>query len=580
MDTMANETYYVSYFIDELYQNGLTDVVITPGSRSTPLSMLFTDHPSIEEWIHFDERSAAFFALGIAKTTQRPVALVCTSGTAAANYYPAIVEAYYSRVPLLVLTADRPNELRDNGAPQAIDQIKMYGDYVKHYHDMALPSADEQLLQYSRRQASRAYTIANAARKGPVHYNFPFRDPLTPDLERPNLWGESESPYIASIGGYEGITQEDVRQVVGQVQELSRGLIVCGELTSDDEARAVLSLARQWQIPVLADVLSRLRQIGDEDPLVITTYDALLKHESFQHKMAPDFVIRFGSMPVSKPYFQWMAKVQPSVHFVVDEQAGYRDHSNVPSTMIYSCIELLIESLTAYSIDQDQAWVELWQSIDQQAKHQLKELASDSLTEGSVAHVLSQSVNDQQVIFVGSSMPIRDMDTFFLPEAKQVTVLANRGANGIDGVVSSALGAAAAGEDVTLLIGDLSFLHDYTTLLMAKKHNLRLRIVVINNNGGGIFNFLPQYQYDRHFEAVFGTPFDAPIGDMVKTLGMTYHFVESNEALGTILQQPISDLEVAEVQTERETNYAWHQQLKSMIASILKGDSHVRDSRK
>ncbi|MDQ0160850.1 2-succinyl-5-enolpyruvyl-6-hydroxy-3-cyclohexene-1-carboxylic-acid synthase [Alkalibacillus salilacus] len=569
MTTMGNNTYYVSYFIDELYQSGLDHVVITPGSRSTPLSMVVAHHPSIQDWIHFDERSAAFFALGIAKATQKPVALVCTSGTAAANYYPAIVEAYYSRVPLIVLTADRPQELRDNGAPQAIDQVKMYGDYVKHFHDMAVADATPSLLQYCRRQASRAFALANSNRKGPVQFNFPFRDPLTPDLSLDHLWGSVQTPYVSAVGGHEELLVNEAELIASELAGKQKGLIMCGELTSDEEARAVLELARQWNIPVLADPLSRLRQMGGLDGLIISTYDALLKQEAFQQSVEPDFVVRFGPMPVSKAYFQWMAKVAPSTHIVVDQQTGYREHSNIRTTMVYSDITAFVHQASQFKIEQDPEWTKQWIELDQRVQQTLTEMANESLTEGSVAHVLAESVADGETIFVGSSMPIRDIDTFFLPKNKQVKVLANRGANGIDGVISSAMGVAASGEHVTLLIGDLSLLHDFTSLLMAKKQQLALRIVVINNNGGGIFNFLPQYQHGHHFEKLFGTPFDAPIGDMVSSLDIPYQCVESNDEFTEKVNKPVDQLEVIEVQTEREDNFMWHQQIKSNIESLL-----------
>ncbi|MDQ0352937.1 2-succinyl-5-enolpyruvyl-6-hydroxy-3-cyclohexene-1-carboxylate synthase [Alkalibacillus filiformis] len=569
--TMNEQTYYLSYFIDELFQNGMEDVVISPGSRSTPLAMLFSEHPHLNDWLHFDERSAAFFALGIAQTKQKPVALICTSGTAAANYYPAIIEAYYSRVPLIILTADRPHELRDNGAPQAIDQIKMYGDYVKHYHEMALPEATEPMLGYSRRLASRAYTIANSRNKGVVQYNFPFRDPLIPDLLLKDLWGQFKSPYLKSSGGFETIDDFEAEDILQAVSNYNRGLIVCGELTREEEITSVLKLAKEWKIPVLADSLSQLRQYEETHEYVISTYDALLKHDDFRENYQPEFIIRFGSMPVSKPYFQWLMSYEPNLHIVVDEQAGYREPSNARTWMVYSSVDHFIDQLLSSNSSYvcDQKWTREWLSIDEETKTMLRRITEHELTEGSVVSTLSDHLPNRHTVFVGSSMPIRDMDTFFLPAKKHVTVRANRGANGIDGVVSSAFGAAATGEEVTLLIGDLSFLHDYTSLLLGIKNELNLRIVVINNNGGGIFSFLPQYEHKKHFEKLFGTPFNPPIKEMVGSLGVRYHFAQSNEQLARLVRKPVTGIEVVEVQTDRDENFKWHQDIRGHVRQII-----------
>ncbi|GAA0464987.1 2-succinyl-5-enolpyruvyl-6-hydroxy-3-cyclohexene-1-carboxylic-acid synthase [Alkalibacillus silvisoli] len=576
--TMNDNTYYVSYFVDELYQNGLEDVVISPGSRSTPLAMLFADHPHLNDWLHFDERSAAFFALGIAKAKKKPVALVCTSGTAAANYFPAIVEAYYSRVPLIVLTADRPHELRDNGAPQAIDQVKMYGDYVKHFHEMAIPEANDSLLKYSRRQASRAYTLANSSNKGVVQFNFPFRDPLIPDLQLDDLWGRHHEPFLNHSGGKETVSNNEAEAILNSINKYNRGLIVCGELSSESEVEAVLKLAREWNTPVLADVLSQLRQFNDDDDeLVISTYDALLKHDDFKEQYKPDFIIRFGSMPVSKPYFLWLMNHEPDLHIVVDEQSAYREPANIRTHLVYSEVNHLVEGLLAqgeYKSDQD--WTNQWINLDSETTAMLRELTKHDLTEGSVISVLSEFLPHGHTVFVGSSMPIRDMDTFFLKKRNRVNVNANRGANGIDGVVSSAFGMSAAGEEVTLVIGDLSFLHDYTSLLLGIKNHLKIRIIVINNNGGGIFSFLPQYQNDQHFEKLFGTPFNPPIKHMVESLGVNYHSVNYNEELAGLIKQPIEQIEIIEVKTNRDENFEWHQQIKQHVRKIL--DAHKDES--
>lgn len=569
---MGERTYYVSHFIDELHQNGLEHVVISPGSRSTPLAMTFAEHPSIREWIHFDERSAAFFALGMAKKTQKPVALVCTSGTAAANYYPAIVEAYYSRVPLLVLTADRPHELRDNGAPQAIDQIKMYGSYTKYFHEMAVPENTDQMKRYARRQASRAFSIADHANKGPVQLNFPFKDPLVPDLSLSDLWGDSTGKYVNHITGQEQVDEYAVRDIMNMISGLGKGVIVCGELHSEVAREQILRLAQKWKIPVFADVLSNLRKHPDTNQYIISTYDAILKQEQVRLNLDIDFVIRFGSMPVSKPYMQWVTSKKP-VHIVVDENQGYREPTSIESTMVFSepagLLKQLVDSEMTPMIDQQ--WKNFWLNNDQMAKELLTS-DHNELTEGTAVLKLSEAVEEKSVVFVGNSMPIRDLDTFFLNDEKPVNVMANRGANGIDGVISSAMGIAATGQSVTLVIGDVSFLHDYTALFIAKQYDLPVRIIVLNNNGGGIFSFLPQNNEKKHFEALFGTPFNPPIQTMVEGLQVAYEHAHDLEQLEQCLREPINHLEVIEVQTNREENLVWHKQQWQNVYEQLKWD--------
>ncbi|GEL77919.1 2-succinyl-5-enolpyruvyl-6-hydroxy-3-cyclohexene-1-carboxylic-acid synthase [Tenuibacillus multivorans] len=568
---MGERTYYVSHFIDELYLNGLENVVISPGSRSTPLAMTFSEHPSINEWIHFDERSSAFFALGMAKRTKKPVALVCTSGTAAANYYPAIVEAYYSRVPLIVLTSDRPHELRDNGAPQAIDQIKMYGDYTKYFHEMAIPEDSEQMIKYARRQASRAYAIANHPNQGVVQLNFPFRDPLIPDLTLDNLWGEHSQSYVNHITGQEQITSSQINTVMDLIKDKKRGLLICGELKTHEERDLILQLAEKWQIPIFADVLSNLRKNANTNEYVISSYDALLKQEDTRNRVEADFVIRFGSMPVSKPYTQWLTKTKPEIHIVIDENQGYREPTNIESTMVFSnpatFLKQLLDSDVQPSIDS--GWHEQWTKADQLAQEIIKKHEAN-LTEGTAVLALSESDLSEQVVFVGNSMPIRDMDTFFLPSKQNIDIMANRGANGIDGVISTALGVAATGTLVTLVIGDVSFLHDYTALFIARQYRLPFRVIVLNNNGGGIFSFLPQYGEKKHFEALFGTPFDPPIAAMTEAIGFEYHQPSTYDDMKHLLDQPIKGLELFEVVTNRDENMKWHRQKWEQVDERIK----------
>ncbi|WP_053218806.1 2-succinyl-5-enolpyruvyl-6-hydroxy-3-cyclohexene-1-carboxylic-acid synthase [Virgibacillus senegalensis] len=557
-------TRYTANFVDELYQNGLKDVVISPGSRSTPLAVTFAEHPHIQHWVNMDERSAAFFALGMAKQQNKPVAIVCTSGTAAANYFPAIVEAYYSRVPLVVLTADRPHELRDVGAPQAIEQIGMYGKYVKWFQEMALPEQTPAMLQYGRSKAARAYHTAFEGNPGPVHLNFPYREPLMPDFSLDNIWGTNKSmSFHETFTGEKRLDSHQLDKLLEQLAAHQKGLLVCGPQFDTQLAEAICGLAEKWQIPLLADPLSQLRAGQHAKTNMMESYDTILKSKQVRDRLHPDFIIRFGAMPVSKPYLLFVKEHPEMEHFVVESSHGYREPAGTAAQFVYAdpirlCQDLMDhEEAPAY----DQQWLETWKAMNKTAKAQLLEENPDSaLTEGHTVKQLAEAMPEQSTIFVGNSMPIRDMDTFFMATPKSIRVLGNRGANGIDGTTSSALGAAAHGEKVTLLSGDVTFFHDLTGLMSAKQYQLNLTVVLINNNGGGIFSFLPQAGQTGHFETIFGTPLDMDFQYVSALYEGKYVKPETwddlRQALAASYQH--NGLSIIEVQTNRQENVEWH----------------------
>lgn len=567
-------TRYVANFVDELVHTGLTDVVLSPGSRSTPLSMTFAEHEDVHHWIHVDERSAAFFALGIAKEQQRPVALVCTSGTAAANYYPAIVEAFYSRVPLIVLTADRPHELRNVGAPQAIDQIHMFGQYVKWFEEMALPESSEQMLRYVRSKAARAFHTALDHNAGPVHLNFPFRSPLIPDFTLDHLWGQrTERSFHYAYKGERKLQHEAVEEIKQRLEKHQKGLIVCGPQTDPGLPEAVTQLARYLQLPVLADPLSQVRAGQHEKDHVIEAYDAILKSPGVREQFVPDFIIRFGAMPVSKPYWLMLQDHPEIEQYVVESYEGFRDPSGNEASLILADGKQFCETWVNHleSSFFDVGWLKKWQEANQKAKAILTEVEGHNLSEGHVFTEILTSFSEKGTLFVGNSMPIRDLDTFMLTTPKSVRTMANRGANGIDGVVSSALGAAAHGEDVTLVLGDLSFFHDLNGLFAAKQFGLNLRIVVINNEGGGIFSFLPQAEHKDHFEPLFGTPLSLDFSKVIEMYGGSFTQVNSRNEFQELTSSLVETkgLSVIEVKTDREENATWHRQKWKQIEQAL-----------
>lgn len=570
-------TRYTANFIDELAKSGLTDVVISPGSRSTPLALTFTEHEDINEWVLLDERSAAFFALGLAKQSKRTVALVCTSGTAAANYFPAIVEAHYSRVPLVVLTADRPHELRDVGAPQAIEQINLYGEYVKWFQEMASPEASNTMLHYVRSKAARAMYLASEGNPGPVHLNFPLREPLVPDFTLDNLWGkqigQSFHPHFA---GARELSDYQLEAIVRSISDKKKGLIICGPGIGQETAGAIAMLSFEWGLPVLADPLSHLRTGSHFKNNVIEGYDAFLRNENIRKQLQPDFIIRFGAMPVSKAYRFYVQEHGDAKQFVVERHQGYREPAGNETTFIFAepdffCSELID---VAGNMDFDQSWLKTWQNMNEIAKNELLKITDQPLTEGDAVRSLFEVIPRESSLYVGNSMAVRDVDTFFMKTSKRLTILANRGANGIDGMISSALGASAAGEHVTLLLGDMSFFHDLNGLLAAKHYNLDITILLINNNGGGIFSFLPQAAGTRHFEALFGTPLDIDFQQAAAMYGAAYSQPADEEDLKTSLKQSYAEkgLHVIEVQTDREENASWHRgKWQAIEEEILNG---------
>ncbi|RYG74519.1 2-succinyl-5-enolpyruvyl-6-hydroxy-3-cyclohexene-1-carboxylic-acid synthase [Lentibacillus lipolyticus] len=571
-------TRYTANFVDELVESGLTDAVISPGSRSTPMAMMMTEHPDLKQWVIIDERSAAFFALGMAKQTKRPVAIVCTSGTAAANYFPAIVEAYYSRVPLIVITADRPHELRDVGAPQAIGQLKLYGEYPKWFHEMALPEASEEMLAYARNKASRAVQTAVQGNAGPVHLNFPFREPLIPDFSLEDLWGNrGVGPSCIRIEGKRTPDGQQLEQIRANLASSAKGLIVCGPQTDPNLANAVADLAREWNVPVLADPLSQLRAGNHPKDYIIEGYDAFLRSEAIRKQLKPDFIIRFGAMPVSKAYLFFIKEHKAVPQFVVENHEGYREPAGNQTVFIDADPVVLCRDLANHrpmTADHDD-WLETWKRMNRLSKESLMEPDEENkLTEGGAVRSLLHVIPDDSSVYIGNSMAVRDLDTFMMTTSLSLEILANRGANGIDGMVSSGMGAAASGTPITLVLGDLSFFHDMNGLLAAKHYGLNITILVINNNGGGIFSFLPQVNHQDHFEALFGTPLDIEFQQVVNMYGGTYHQPMNRSALekALIASYQYDGLSVVEVKTDRTKNLEWHRNKWQVIENKLLQD--------
>lgn len=582
----ANPTYaYIGAFVDELQRGGVQHAVICPGSRSTPLALVFVAQPGIRTWMHVDERSAAFFALGLAKRLHAPVALICTSGTAAANFLPAIVEAHLSHIPLLVLTADRPHELRDTGAPQSIDQNRLYGSHTKWFVEMALPETSNTALRYARTIADRAVAQAQAAPTGPVHLNFPLREPLIaeplpgqamPPLEArdQHAWlGRPQNVPYTEIAAAEPatISVDKIEQLAQRLSHTKRGLIIAGP-QSDGHLPELLALAQRLGYPILADPLSQLRCGQPEQAAIITSYDAFLRVEAFVEQAQPELIVRFGAMPTSKPVLLYIKRYEHCPLLVVDEQPDWQEPTQFAAEYIYADYNILSSKLLSAinaqdeTVMQDRTWLEWWQQRDQETKQALETSIYDfrEAFEGRVFRELTSLLPERSILYAGNSMPVRDMDTFFWGSERSIRVMSNRGANGIDGVISSALGAsAAAGEPTVLVIGDLSFYHDLNGLLAARLHQLNMVIVLVNNDGGGIFSFLPQAAYPEHFEQLFGTPTGLDFAPAVQMYGGHFQRAANWEHFRTAVIRGLADggLHVVEVMTQRDSNVAMHRQL-------------------
>lgn len=562
-------------------QAGVTDVCISPGSRSTPLTIALARQPDIQVWTLLDERSAGFFAYGLARTSGRTVVLVCTSGTAPANYMPAVVEAYQTRVPLLIVTADRPPELHGVGSNQTVDQEKLYGSFVKQYFSMPVPENTPVILQHARSLTHRAVSLSQSVPMGPVHINWPFREPLLPPLVREPL-PERNSP-LQVWNGSRQFSEQDLARAADFLSGYERGLIICGPQDRRELVEPLLQLAERLQFPVLADPLSQIRTAGLSSDLIIDNYDAILRIPSDQSTMPsawewlkPQLIIRVGQTPTSKVLGQFLASLGQIQQLVIDDSEMWQDPFFTATTVwksepvhLFSRLSQLIARRTS------SLYAKRWQDMTLTVQDVLTTQvpALPELFEGRVWQELAELLPEGSILYAGNSMPVRDMDTFFPTVKQPISVFANRGASGIDGIVSSALGASAAAKGpVVLVIGDLSFYHDLNGLLAAKLHQLGLIVVLIHNDGGGIFSFLPQASQTDVFP-YFSTSHGLEFESVIQMYGGQYQHAQDwrqfRKAMTAALRQ--QRLQVIELRTEREANVLLHQQIISACQQAVAG---------
>ena len=558
--------------MEVLARLGIQTVITSPGSRSTPLTVAAARNPRIEALSILDERSAAFYALGLAKSTGRPVALVCTSGSAAANYWPAVVEASMSGTPLLLLTADRPLELRNCASGQTIDQCKLYGDFVRHFAELALPEASPNMLAYLRQTLVHAVHISLSSNAGPVHLNFPFRDPLVPenDSTKPVVDAVTlEAASTVTTRPCEVVSLSSAIDMVAleRLSSHTKGIIVVGTENprcSDKaftDAVALISDKLGW--PVIADALNPLRSHAEAIPLLITHYDAFLGDAHKAKELMPTAILQIGNLPTSKMLRAWLSSLE-AVSFLLTSRPINTDPLHRIATPLYGDTQALAEHLPPQLVEAN--WSKLWLENELKTANELdsKMLSIETIFEGKVAWLLSKHLPDDTPVFLASSMSVRYAEYFWGANSLAHSIFCNRGANGIDGTLSTALGVAHGGKPSVLLTGDLAFLHDSNGLLAASQLKGSLTVVLINNNGGGIFEHLPVSQIDSSFEYFFATPQSVDLSKLCKAYGICHEqFQGWNSFISSISVLPESGLRVIELRTDRKAD-------RAMLSEILK----------
>ncbi len=527
--------------------------------------------------MHVDERCAAFFALGLARGLGEPVALLCTSGTAAANFYPAIIEAKSDSVPLLVLTADRPPELRDVGAAQTIDQNRLYGSYPKWFVEVALPGDSPELIRYARTLAGRAVATAKQSPAGPVHLNFPLREPLIPESASPvseSIGARADqTPWVRVSEAPRAMDDEALSRISERLSSAGRPLIVCGPQYDPELPSALSKLAINAGAPILADPLSQLRWGKHDRTRVIDRYDAMLRDSRFADSVDPDLILRIGGTPTSKTTLQFLSRSR-AVQIVIDE-AKWPDPTLMAAEVIHANPRIACEQLASrVSVNGDAEWLNRWRDSNKAASDALEQYTcslSEPFEGRALADVMSVA-SEGATVFVSSSMPVRDLDAFGGASQKGIAAISNRGANGIDGVISTALGVAAVSRGaLVLVIGDLAFYHDMNGLLAAKLHDLNATIVILNNDGGGIFSFLPQAVHHQHFEQLFGTPHGLDFAPAASMYGANYARALDSASLQKALSYAMGGkgLHIIELRTDRDRNVTLHRDAWAAVSAAL-----------
>ena len=566
---------YIAALVDEFYQLGVRHAVFSPGSRSTTMAMLFKEHEGFETYMNIDERSASFMALGIAKAHKEPTVLVCTSGSAVAHYLPAVLEAQYSGIPLIVLSADRPHTLLHVGAPQTVDQHKIFGTAVNYYEELAVPQ-ESHYYTYPRQVARKAYMKAMDTKKGPVHINVPLFEPLVPELSRNHFEAGRSSfkvvkPNYSSVFGCDtrnnlthinnaidvAHNNDSTKEINDLLERYERILILAGPQIDIDEANTIRFFGEALQAPILADPLSNVRGC-DTSKVVISTYDALLAGQSLWHELKPDCVIQFGQIVVSKRVQQMVASWDNVEYIEVNPTMDSMNPTGKTTMHMQASIDVFTN---LYGVKNDSpAYLGKWQHLETAGKQKLgTAIEEPSCFEGRTIRELQQHISDNAQVLIANSMSIRDFDYFWFSGESKAVLYGNRGVNGIDGTISTALGLAVNGRPTYLVTGDLSLFHDLNGLAVAKTHNLNLTIILHNNDGGGIFEYLPQ-KGTKHFDYLFSTSQGLDYSGAAKLYGCGYTKISSPNELSFVLAKigQESGVHIIEIPTNREYSRELH----------------------
>lgn len=576
-DVGAANLRFARALVGELHASGVAMAVVCPGSRSTPLALAIAEHPALSSSVHLDERSAAFFALGAAKSTGRPVALLCTSGTAGANFLPAVAEAYQGRVPLVILTADRPPELRAWGAAQTMEQRSLFAGFTRWFEEAPCPSERESELAYATALGRRAVCEATRAAPGPVHLNLPFREPLAPAAYAPPEAAQlPATPFVhdfaAELQGGEALGRE--------LCAVPRGVLLFGPDNWDaalEKEAASLATSLGW--PILADPASGLRAGAAPAETVICGADLLLRGPQVAEQLRPDLIVRFGGQPTSAAVVAWMSRHASVPVWLVDPAAGFRDPQHRASRMLPVTARAFCELAARYvgpPDDATRAWLARWQRADEVARGAIAAALDDDgeFLSPHLARALWSLLPDGAVLYAANSMAIRDIDAFAGPRGAGPRVLANRGVNGIEGQVSAALGAAVATRRPTVLwCGDLAFLHDLSGLLAGQLQAADLTIVVSNDDGGGIFEYLAVARSVPRatFERIFAVPHGTDPCAIARAFGWNAARTNSRGEFATALSRSLAGgRHVIEVPVDRAANTALHRSLSDAVRVALK----------
>lgn len=566
---------WTSLIVETFAQLDLEYVIISPGSRSTPLTFAFALHPSIKSIPILDERSASFFALGLAKRTNKPVVLVCTSGTAGANFYSAVIEAKYSHIPLIILTADRPFQLRNCHAGQTINQVNLYGNYPNYYTELSLPSTELEDLFYLRQNIIYGWEKAQFPHGGVVHFNLPFTEPLVP-VKQLNFTQEKQDfiqqqlfsnfPFPLSPSHY---INDQFGDYLQHWQTLRKGIIIAGvDSPSSPElyCGAIASLAQILGFPVLAEALSPARNYSDCNNNLITTYDMILRQKEYRKKLIPEIVILIGEYPTSKELRNWLDKNKITTYIITEFDDNFDAlHSNTKHLRI--SYQQLFNLPTKYAEKKKSQlkYLHQWQEIEQEILSKInRELEVNiELFEGKISWLLSQKLPEKTKIFIANSMSVRYAEFFWQKNNQQFNIYFSRGANGIDGTLSTALGIAYQQQKPTILLtGDLALLHDTNGFLISNHFQGCLIIILINNNGGGIFEMLPISQYENVFEKYFATPQNIDFQQLTKTYNIEHQLINHWQKLTQLLVNlPPNGIHLWEIKTNRKNDINYLKQL-------------------